>query len=127
MLTMAPELALATLGAGLRLILPVALTLIPAVLLPILLSRVVGKGIWGMLANLVLSCALMLVIAPLLFVVPYLIFDHGALGKIMEQFTTAAIFFGKLGAMASMLWGPVLILTVTSHLGWRGRGTETAY
>lgn len=92
-----------------------ALTLaLLAWLVPKLLSMVLSEGIKPLLLNALLSTVFLFVFSAGFFVALY--FWQGLTWTQFAEYGFAAnvVFYGKLGLIAGMIWGPIMVLSVAN-------------
>ncbi len=79
---------------------------------PRLLARVLPEGVTPLLLNALLSTSLLFVISAAFFFCLY--FWQGlSFAQISEPGLAAnVVFFGRLGLIAALIWGPIMLLSV---------------
>jgi len=96
-----------------NLALPVLGLIVAAVLIPRLIARLVPEGVPWLIGNAVISALILLAISAGYFAVAYL--GQGA--RFVAAFgavpAASALHFVKLGAMAALIWAPVLVLSLS--------------
>ncbi|MFC2970351.1 hypothetical protein [Acidimangrovimonas pyrenivorans] len=105
---------LQALGISGAVLVPVIVLVLLAVATPRLLARVVGRGARAAAVNLTLSALLLTVVSGGYFAVDYLLRDPRVLGALGARPVSALAHFGWLGLMAGLVWGPVMLLSLTA-------------
>ena len=95
------------------LFLPALVLAVAAFTIPRLLARVLPEGVGPLLLNAFLSTVLLFIISAGFFFCLYL-WQGLSVAQIMEPgLAVNAVFFGKLGLSAVIIWGPIMILSVS--------------
>lgn len=94
------------------LFLPALALAVLAFLVPRLVARVLPEGVKPLLLNAFLSTVALFVISASFFFCLYL-WQGLSLAQISEPGLAAnVVFFGRLGLIAALIWGPIMILSV---------------
>lgn len=95
--------------------------LVPALILalmawvvPKLLSMVLPEGVAALLINAFLSTLVLFTASSAFFVVLYVAQGAGAADLAQFGWGENAVFFGRLGLTAGIIWGPILVLAVAN-------------
>lgn len=83
-------------------------------IVPKLMSMLLGEGIKPLMVNAFASTVVMFLISSVLFAMMYI--GQGVGWAELAGFGWAAnvVFFGKLGLISALIWGPVLMLSVAN-------------
>jgi hypothetical protein len=83
-----------------------------AFVMPRLLARMLPEGVKSLLLNAFLSTLLLFVISTGFFFCLYL-WQGLSVAQILEPGVAAnLVFFGRLGLIAALIWGPIMLLSV---------------
>lgn len=95
------------------LILPALLLGVVGFAVPRLLARVLPEGVTPLLVNGLLSTLLCWLLAAGFFCLLYL-WQGAPLAKLgLPDLGTVALFFGRLGLAAALIWAPVMLLSLS--------------
>lgn len=94
------------------LILPVLVMIGFAIIVPRLMARLLPEGVFYLLVIAAVSCTICLLLSCLVFVALYAVQNTQMLSAVLLG--GGKMHFLKLGAGASIIWAPVLILSVSS-------------
>ena len=79
---------------------------------PRLLARVLPEGVGPLMINALLSTLALFLLSAVFFVCLY-IWQGVPMAQILEPGLAAnVLFFGQLGLIAGIIWGPIMILSV---------------
>ncbi|MCG3268745.1 hypothetical protein [Yoonia sp. I 8.24] len=93
---------------------PAMLIAVMGFAVPRLLAQVLPEGVMPLLINAFLSSVLLFVIAGCFFVGLY-IWQGAPFAEVMsEGWTKNVTFFGRLGLMSVIIWGPIMVLSVAA-------------
>ena len=93
---------------------PALLMAAMAFVVPRLLARVLPEGVMPLMFNAFISSALLFVLAACFFVALY-IWQGMPLAEIMAPgWAKNLAFFGRLGLMSAIIWGPIMLLSVAA-------------
>ncbi|SRR6056297_935109 len=98
----------------LSLLLPICLLGTLAILVPRMLERVMPESLTGIVLTAILSAALLWVISSAGFGILYALEDARVLALVANTPSAGVGHFLRLGANAALIWGPVLLLVVTT-------------
>ena len=102
------------LGMSGAVLVPVAILVLIAVAVPRLVARAVGRGARAGAVNLTLSAVVLTLISGGYFAIDYALRDPRTLGVAGAQPLAALAHFTWLGLMSGLVWGPVMILSLTA-------------
>lgn len=101
-------------GAILSIILPVVVLVLAAAALPRVLARAFGRRPWALVLNAALSALVLLALAGGLFLTLYAVREPRVLSVAWAEPVPAALHFAGLGALAGLIWAPVLAVSLIS-------------
>lgn len=103
---------MAALIAGM--ILPLAVLVVVAALLPRLIERRLGRRPWALAVNAAASAILLVALAGGYFLLLYTLQDPRVLTLARAEPGAAFRHFAGLGGMAGLVWAPVLVVSLIS-------------
>lgn len=99
---------------SLGMVVPALIIALLAWFVPQLWSRVLPEGVRPLLLNALLSTFVLFAISAVFFVVLYWI-QGVKTGDLAEfGFVANLAFFGRLGLIAGLIWGPIMVLSVAN-------------
>jgi hypothetical protein len=96
------------------LFLPAALLAVFAWVVPKVLAAALPEGVPALALNAILSAVILCVASGMLFMALYFAQGADPAAFWAEGWAANALFFGRLGVSAAIVWGPILILSVAN-------------
>lgn len=94
------------------LLFPAMILALVAWLMPKLLSMILPEGVWPLMLNAFLSSVFLYILSGFFFAALY-VWQGVPLDRLLDPGWAANIvFFGRLGLIAGIIWGPIVILSV---------------
>jgi len=94
------------------LFLPALLLALLAFATPRVLARVLPEGVRPLMLNAFLSTVLLFVLSAVFFFLLYLWQGVSVADILSPSLSETVVFFARLGLIAGLIWGPIMILSV---------------